>query len=145
MVEEDTPGVTRWSLAVAAAIEVLDTLSEFDYTTIVIFHSLTEVFEDRIDLLQATTENIARMKTWLQNLHPLGSTNFREAFTRAFNIIKYTTASSSCNGIALFAPMASTRMLAMLCALNAPPTGLTQMLVTLRVQTVMPDEWVQVL
>jgi hypothetical protein len=103
MIEESSPGVTRWSLAVSAAIAVLDTLSEFDFTTIVIFHSGSEVFEGRTEqLLQATPENVERMRTWLRDLHPLGSTDFRSAFTTAFNLIRFSAASSNCNGMVLF-------------------------------------------
>lgn len=92
----------RWSKAVTAAKAVLDTLTQFDYTTVVTFNTAANIFEGRSELVPASQANIALLKTWLDDQYPLGGTNFRAGFTKAFQAVDASTGTSGCNGMVLF-------------------------------------------
>jgi len=93
----------RWQQAVDAAKAVLETLTEFDYTTVVAFNSLASVFDDAAQLVPVTRENLALLNAWLDDLYPLGGTSFRAGLSKAFNVIDASsTSSSSCNRLVLF-------------------------------------------
>merc|ERR1712232_1244726 len=48
----------RWSQAVVAAKAVLETLTEFDYTTIVTFNTAANIFDSQPTLLPASQANV---------------------------------------------------------------------------------------
>jgi len=93
----------RWRQALDASRAVLDTLTAFDYTTVVTFNTMASVFDDKAELIAATQENLAQLKTWLSDLYPLGGTDFRAGLSKAFNVIDASsTSSSQCNRLMLF-------------------------------------------
>lgn len=83
---------------------VLNTLTDVDYVTIVIFSSQASSYSTM--LVQATTSNVIAMRSWIdQNVGASGSTNFRAAFAKIWSVLAASTASTSnsnCNRVVLF-------------------------------------------
>jgi hypothetical protein len=92
----------RKTLAISAAEAVLDTLSEWDKVGIIIFSTSAETYNQQSALIEATHSNVAQIKTWLQDIAFMGATDFKAAFTKAFQLIKYSSTTSNCNGMVLF-------------------------------------------
>jgi hypothetical protein len=95
---------TRWELAKAAVFQVLDTLTEYDFVGVVTFNTFAEKYDTT--MVPATVNTIEQIRTWLDLSNPAGSTNFEDAFTKAFQIASASHTSSStssqCNGVVLF-------------------------------------------
>ena len=88
-------------LARAAATMVIDTLTEADYVTIVKYSSRASAYSRT--LVQATLATKTDLKTWItKNIDAQGTTNFRAAFEKAWEVVDATTTSSGCNRIMLF-------------------------------------------
>ena len=88
---------TRMSLAIDAAVKVVDTLTDADYAAIVGFQSNTAKY--RLSLQQATDANKGAMKSWIRSsLTASGGTNFRAAFDAVFEILQVM---SACAGVHL--------------------------------------------
>ena len=94
------------TMAKHAAKMVIDTLTAVDYVTIVKYHFAkwagAEVAYSSA-LVEATDANKDLLKTWIdENIDASGTTNFRAAFEKAWQVVDATTASSNCNRIMLF-------------------------------------------
>ena len=88
-------------LAIAAAKMVIDTLTEADYVTIVKYSSRASAYSNT--LVKATTDTKTNLMTWIDsNIDAAGTTNFRAAFKKAWEVVDATTTSSGCNRIMLF-------------------------------------------
>merc|ERR1719498_2404619 len=92
-----------------AAIQVLDTMTEYDYVGLVNFHSLAEVYDPADDgepvLVPMNAKNMALMKEYIGDLQAIGTTNFDAAFRAAFDLITQSRKkgkAASCNGALLF-------------------------------------------
>jgi len=95
---------SRWTNAQEAAKAVLNTLSKFDYTNIVLFSDFDSTFQGT-DVLHAATQGKLRdMADWIDRQSPGGGTNFRIGFQKAFQILSNSAsaASSGCNKAILF-------------------------------------------
>ena len=69
--------------------------------TIVKYSSAAQAYSST--LVQATDANRNLLKAWIDdNIGASGSTNFRAAFEKAWQVVDATTASSNCNRIMLF-------------------------------------------
>ena len=89
------------AMAKQAATMVIDTLTEVDYVTIVKYSSRASAYSNT--LVKATTATKADLKTWIDsNIDAAGTTNFRAAFEKAWEVVDATTTSSGCNRIMLF-------------------------------------------
>ena len=88
-------------MAKMAAKLVIDTLTAVDYVTIVKYSSAAQAYSST--LVEATDTNKDLLKAWIdENIDASGTTNFRAAFQRAWEVVDATTASSNCNRIMLF-------------------------------------------
>ena len=88
-------------MAKMAAKLVIDTLTAVDYVTIVKYSSAAQAYSST--LVQATDANRNLLKAWIDdNIGASGTTNFRAAFEKAWQVVDATTASSNCNRIMLF-------------------------------------------
>ena len=94
----------REALARSAAQRVVDTLTEADYATIVTFSSGASSYSSR--LVQATSSTRTSMNSWItSNVGASGSTNYRAAFTKVWDILGASTGASQtsgCNRLVLF-------------------------------------------
>ena len=89
------------AMARTAAKMVIDTLTEVDYVTIVKYSSQASAYTPT--LVQATREAKTDLKTWIDdNIDASGTTNFRAAFEKAWEVVDATPTSSNCNRIMLF-------------------------------------------
>jgi uncharacterized protein YegL len=89
------------AMARTAAKMVIDTLTEVDYVTIVKYSSQASAYKPT--LVQATREAKTDLKTWIDdNIDASGTTNFRAAFEKAWEVVDATITSSNCNRIMLF-------------------------------------------
>ena len=88
-------------MAKKAAELVIDTLTEVDFVTIVKYSDDASAYSST--LVQATDANRNLLKAWIDdNIGASGTTNFRAAFEKAWQVVDATTASSNCNRIMLF-------------------------------------------
>ena len=88
-------------MAKNAATMVIDTLTAVDYVTIVKYSSGAQTYSPK--LVEATDANKDDLKEWIDdNIGASGTTNFRAAFEKAWQVVDATTASSNCNRIMLF-------------------------------------------
>jgi len=91
----------RESMARQAAKLVVETLTDVDYVNIVRFSSGASSYSPI--LVQATEANKASLVNWItNNIDASGSTNFRDAFSKTWQVIDATTTSSGCNKVVLF-------------------------------------------
>ena len=89
------------NMAKKAAKMVIDTLTAVDYVTIVKYSSGAQAYSST--LVEATDTNKDLLKAWIdENIDASGTTNFRAAFEKAWQVVDATTASSNCNRIMLF-------------------------------------------
>ena len=89
------------AMAKVAAKMVIDTLTAVDYVTIVKYSSGAQTYSPK--LVEATDANKDLLKTWIDaEIGASGTTNFRAAFEKAWEVVDATTASSNCNRIMLF-------------------------------------------
>ena len=89
------------AMAKVAAKMVIDTLTAVDYVTIVKYSSGAQTYSPK--LVEATDANKDLLKTWIDaEIGASGTTNFRAAFEKAWQVVDATTASSNCNRIMLF-------------------------------------------
>jgi len=79
----------RMDLAKEAASKVLDTLGDTDFVTVIKFSSSAEValVQGTRQMVRATGTAIADLKSWIENLSPNGSTNFKAALEAALGAI----------------------------------------------------------
>ena len=90
-------------MAKKAAKLVIDTLTAVDYVTIVRYSDDASASSWPARLERATDANKITLKAWIDdNIVAYGSTNFRAAFEKAWQVVDATTASSNCNRIMLF-------------------------------------------
>ena len=88
-------------MAKNAATMVIDTLTAVDYVTIVKYSSGAQAYSPK--LVEATDANKDLLKAWIDaEIGASGTTNFRAAFEKAWEVVDATTASSNCNRIMLF-------------------------------------------
>jgi uncharacterized protein YegL len=88
-------------MAKNAAKMVINTLTAVDYVTIVKYSSAAQAYSST--LVEATDANKDLLKAWIdENIGASGTTNFRAAFEKAWQVVDATTASSNCNRIMLF-------------------------------------------
>ena len=89
------------AMAKQAAKMVIDTLTAVDYVTIVKYSSGASAYSPTLE--QATDAKKDALKTWIDdNIGASGTTNFKAAFEKAWEVVDATTASSNCNRIMLF-------------------------------------------
>eukprot|EP00210_Caulerpa_lentillifera_P005946 g5681.t1 len=78
---------TRWDVTKRAVFAILDTLSTFDYVSIVAFSDSATRLSQETPLLQARTDEVEFLKEQLDGLSPWGPTNFDAAFSEAFDVL----------------------------------------------------------
>ena len=84
------------TMAKQAAKMVIDTLTAVDYVTIVKYSSGAQAYSST--LVEATDANKDLLKAWIDaEIDASGTTNFRAAFEKAWEVVDATTASSNCN------------------------------------------------
>lgn len=91
----------RWTKAQEAAAAVLGTLTEFDRANIVMFGSTAKTYDGTTKLQAVTQANLKLMEDWVNSEQPVGSTNFRDGFDKAFKLFKGGE-STNCNKAILF-------------------------------------------
>lgn len=79
----------RITKAKNAAKKVLDTLTEFDYATLINFQSQAEALD--MTLRPMTPENKKYLNSHIENLMATGGTNFEDSFDLANSIFKIQT------------------------------------------------------
>ena len=79
---------SRMEIMVRAAHRLLNTFTEADYIGMVAFSSGADAALSETRLLRATDENKARFAAWIDTLTPGGTTNFVDAFDRAFTLLR---------------------------------------------------------
>merc|ERR550514_2065969 len=85
-----------------AAAKVLDTLNEHDYVGLVGFDTTISSFEeDGARMYKATKKNVDMMKLWVEDLSPVGGTNFKAAFKMIDGSLAEGH-TANCNGAILF-------------------------------------------
>ena len=93
-------------MARRAATMVINTLTEVDYVTIVKYSSRASEALAGLHtggLWRATDATKDALIEWIyDNIDASGTTNFRAAFQKAWEVVDATTASSNCNRIMLF-------------------------------------------
>merc|ERR1719473_170127 len=78
----------RMTAAKNAAKAVVDTLNHADYATIVAFSdSATSASDDTNQLVRADKAGREKLKTWIDQLFPVGLTNYEAAMTKGFAIM----------------------------------------------------------
>ena len=88
------------NMAKNAATMVIDALTAVDYVTIVKYSSGAQAYSST--LVEATDANKDALKAWIDEIDASGTTDFRAAFMKAWEVVDATTASSNCNRIMLF-------------------------------------------
>jgi hypothetical protein len=82
---------------------VIDTLTDTDYVSVVDFSSSAVAYGDGLDeLVPATADNLEAIQAWINGLRASGTTNFNDAFAKAWAIFRMsdtTGASSGCNKV----------------------------------------------
>jgi len=78
----------RINLAKQAAKSVLKTLTEHDYATVIEFNSMANIWTGNLDMQPMTDankdpDNSSSAFTFIDNLGPVGGTNFTDAFQKA--------------------------------------------------------------
>ena len=88
-------------MAKAAATMVVDTLTSADYVAVIKYSGRASAYTPT--LVQATDETKTNLKAWIaSNIDAAGTTNFRAAFSKAWEVVDATSSSSSCNRVMLF-------------------------------------------
>ena len=91
---------TRIGMAKAAAKAVLETLTEADFATVVVFSSSADAYSST--LVRATEANKASMENWINiNVVPGGSTDFNAALSKAKEVLN-NGGGTGCNKAILF-------------------------------------------
>ena len=82
---------------------MIDTLTDTDYVSVVDFSSSAVAYGDGLDeLVPATADNLEAIQAWINGLRASGTTNFNDAFAKAWAIFRMsdtTGASSGCNKV----------------------------------------------
>ena len=92
---------SRINLARNAAKQVVNTLTDADFATVIGFSSGANKMGNT--LLRATRARREEMRTWIDNnINARGGTNFRAAFQAVTQVLTATTTSSGCNRVILF-------------------------------------------
>lgn len=87
----------RLDLAKEAASTVVETLTNVDYATVVLFSDSSEQLlvpqQEPGTLLRASYENISNLSQAVRNIsaNPVGGTNFEAAITKAFDILDFNS------------------------------------------------------
>ena len=87
---------------------MVDTLTDTDYVSVIDFSSSALAYAPPgggVGLVQATEANLAQIKTWIEGLRASGTTDFNDAFAKAWEVFRATDASgasSGCNKVLLF-------------------------------------------
>ncbi len=98
----------RLQLALAAANTVVGTLTNADYVSIVLFgDKATQLLiqhQKPGELILATYQNKVELQTLIRNItvDPTQSTNFEDAFEKAFDILDQANSTLECNSAILF-------------------------------------------
>ena len=92
----------RVAMAKEATTKVIDTLGWTDYATVVTFGSFATAASPRLPAMSGS--NKAWLKQWVSaNVHSGGGgTNFRNAFDKAFQVLRTSSSSSNCQKVILF-------------------------------------------
>ena len=91
----------RMSLAINAAKQVVNTLTDADYATVIGFS--TNAYKMGNTLQRATRANRESMRSWIdRNMQASGGTNFRAAFQAVKDVLTATPTASGCNRVILF-------------------------------------------
>ena len=91
----------RMSLAINAAKQVVNTLTDADYATVIGFS--TNAYKMGNTLQRATRANRESMRSWIDsNMQASGGTNFRAAFQAVKDVLTATPTASGCNRVILF-------------------------------------------
>jgi hypothetical protein len=84
----------RIALAKAAALAVIDTLSDYDYVGIVLFNNNVQAYGD--ELMPANPANKQAAFDWINsNVYEGGGTNFQDSLNKGFEILRQSLASGS--------------------------------------------------
>lgn len=93
---------TRWGATQAATKAILDTLTPNDNVGVVAFGTTAINIGGQTRLVQASTSNIATLKSQIDATGPAGETYFNTGFTNAFDLFANTVENANCNKIILF-------------------------------------------
>ena len=80
---------------------MVDTLTDTDYVSVIDFSSSALAYTGPgggVGLVQATEANLAEIKTWIDGLRASGTTNFNDAFAKAWEVFRATDASGASSG-----------------------------------------------
>ena len=86
---------------------MVDTLTDTDYVSVIDFASHALAFAPpggAVELVRATKANLERIETWIDGLRASGTTNFHDAFAKAWDVFRASDASgasSGCNKVLL--------------------------------------------
>ena len=96
-------GRSRWSLMVEATATILDTLTQNDFVSIVLFDSASFVLGGRTRMIRADAAGINALKSELNAAGPGGGTDFTSGFTRAFPLFTSSVEETSrCTRVMVF-------------------------------------------
>ena len=81
---------------------MVDTLTDTDYVSVIDFASNAVAYAPPgggVDLVQATDANLAEIKTWIDDtVRASGTTNFNDAFAKAWEVFRASDASGASSG-----------------------------------------------
>ena len=80
---------------------MVDTLTDTDYVSVIDFASNAVAYTPPgggVDLVQATEANLAEIETWIEGLRASGTTNFNDAFAKAWEVFRASDASGASSG-----------------------------------------------
>lgn len=80
---------SRWDVTKRALISMVDTLASFDFVNIVTFSDSADRLVKDGSLLSGTNANRAFLKKALDDIFPVGTTNFEAGFKEAFDILTH--------------------------------------------------------
>ena len=97
----------RIDLAMDAATTVIDTLTNSDFTSVIIFSDTAQQLlipgQQAGSLVSATSQSIEKLSSQVTNINPFGGTNFEAAFRKAFEVLGSTGEySANCHTAILF-------------------------------------------
>ena len=80
---------------------MVDTLTDTDYVSVIDFSSSALAYTGPgggVDLVQATEANRAEIKTWIGGVRATGTTDFNDAFAKAWEVFRASDASGASSG-----------------------------------------------
>ena len=75
---------------------MVDTLTDTDYVSVIDFSSNALAYAP--GLVQATEANLAEIRTWIDGLRASGTTDFNDAFAKAWEVFRASDASGASSG-----------------------------------------------